>query len=122
MKEIKQNINLGKNNNRNFVLIPYGLFKQKLQSKCKLFGIDYIEVDEAYTSKCDALALEPIKKHKKYLGNRIKRGLFQSSIGKLIDADVNGAINILRKIAGDSLVKGILSNGLVNSPVRVRVV
>ncbi|WP_421077545.1 transposase [Methanothermococcus sp. Ax23] len=122
LKEIKQNINLGKNNNRNFVLIPYGLFKQKLQSKCKLFGIDYIEVDEAYTSKCDALALEPIKKHKKYLGNRIKRGLFQSSIGKLINADVNGAINILRKIAGDSLVKGILSNGLVNSPVRVRVV
>jgi len=56
-----------------------------------------IEKDESYTSKCDALLLESVKKHKKYSGNREKRGLFRSGTGQLLNADINGAINILRK-------------------------
>jgi len=120
LKGIKQNGNLGKRNNQNFQYIPYGLFKQKLKAKCERYGINYIEVDEAYTSKVDALALEPIEKREKYLGRRVKRGLFQSSTGVLINADVNGALNILRKVAGDSPVRAIVGSGRVNRPVRVR--
>ena len=53
--------------------------------------------EESYTSKCDALAMEEIGKHEEYKGKRKKRGLYQSSIGKLINADINGASNIIRK-------------------------
>ena len=56
-----------------------------------------MEINEAYTSKCDSFGLEEICKHEEYLGDRKKRGLFSSSIHKLINADLNGAINILRK-------------------------
>lgn len=78
--------------------------------------------EESYTSKCDALALEPISKHDSYLGKRIKRGLFQSSVGKLINADVNGALNIMRKVVGDSngVIQRIIDSGLLFNPVRVR--
>jgi len=120
LKGIKQNGNLGKRNNQNFQYIPYGLFKRKLKAKCERYGINYIEVDEAYTSKADALALESLVKKEKYWGKRVKRGLYQSSTGVLINADVNGALNILRKVAGDSPVRGIAGSGRVNRPVRVR--
>nr|WP_172967227.1 RNA-guided endonuclease TnpB family protein [Thermococcus sp. 101 C5] len=120
LKGVKQNTDLGRRNNQNFHYIPYGLFKQKLKAKCERYGINYIEVDEAYTSKVDALALEPIEKREKYLGKRVKRGLFQSSTGVLINADVNGALNILRKVAGDSPIGEIAGSGRVNRPVRVR--
>ena len=74
------------------------------------------EIGEAYTSKVDSLALEPICKQIKYLGKRVKRGLFQSSIGKVLNADINGAINILRKSIGDSWIPRILSRGCVFHP------
>ena len=54
--------------------------------------------EESYTSKCDALSLEPICRHDSYLGKRTKRGLFESSQERLINADINGAINIMRKV------------------------
>ncbi|ADI74311.1 transposase, IS605 OrfB family [Methanohalobium evestigatum Z-7303] len=120
LKEIKQEQNIGKKNNQNFQSIPYFLFKSKLQSKCDLYGINYIEEDESYTSKTDALALEPIRKHEEYMGRRIKRGLFKSSTGQLINADVNGALNILRKVVGDSIQR-ITDRGLVSRPERIRV-
>ena len=59
----------------------------------------------------DALALEPIGKHEQYLGRRTKRGLFRSSVGKLINADQNGALNIMRKVVGDSYVSRIVNSG-----------
>ena len=71
---------------------------------------------EAYTSKCDALSFEEIKKHENYLGKRIKRGLFQSSIGRRINADVNGSLNILRKVAGNEFLS---SRGFVVNPVKI---
>ncbi len=97
----KQNINIGKKNNQNFVQIPYDKFNQLLSYKCKLEGINVILHEESYTSKCSFLDNEKICKHKKYLGKRIKRGLFQSSKGKLINADLNGALNILKKVVGE---------------------
>jgi transposase len=72
--------------------------------------------EESYTSKCDALALEEIKNHDEYLGKRIKRGLFSSSKNKLINADLNGAINIMRKYykKNEIEIKEITGIGLCN--------
>ncbi len=60
-------------------------------------GITVIKQEESYSSKCSFLDNEPIKHHKKYLGRRITRGLFKSTTGTIINADVNGAYNILKK-------------------------
>ena len=77
--------------------------------------------EESYTSKCDFLAFEKIGKHENYLGKRKNRGLFQSSVGKLINADVNGALNIMRKVVGDSCesIRRIIDRGLLFNPVRI---
>ena len=91
----KTKVNMGKDNNRIFYQIPYKQFLYKIFRKFK--NTQVIEVDESYTSKCDALMFEEMCHHKNYMGKRIKRGLFKSGSGKLLNADVNGAINIMRK-------------------------
>ena len=96
-KGIKQDINNGSVNNQNFVSIPFFKLKSKLESKCVALGIQYVLQEESYTSKCSCLDLEDICKKGKYCGRRIKRGLYKSSDGRLINADLNGAVNILRK-------------------------
>jgi len=119
-KEWKQECNLGRKNNEKFLSIPHAQLLQYIKYKATQHKIEVIETEESYTSKCDSLALEPVEKQEKYLGKRIKRGLFQSNIGKLINADVNGALNILRKsVACDSLIQEITGRGLVFQPVRV---
>ena len=70
---------------------------QLLKYKCELRGIRFIGTEESYTSKCSFLDEESICKHSIYRGKRLKRGLFQTSSGKLINADVNGSLNIGRK-------------------------
>lgn len=97
----KQDINIGKRNNQSFVQIPYSTFIKMIEYKCKLVGINVLITDESYTSKCSFLDSEDIKKQKEYKGKRIKRGLFKSSEGVLINADVNGSLNILRKVVGN---------------------
>ena len=84
---------------------------------------------EAYTSKADALALEPIEQHETYLGKRKHRGLYISSIGVAANADINAAINIARKAFGDEhwksnpeCQKGIRASGRLTRPLRIRVV
>ena len=114
----KQRTNMGKRNNQKFVQMPFARLTAYLRYKCKMVGIDFVEHEESYTSKCDALALEPICKHEKYLGRRTKRGLFRSSTGKLINADHNGALNIMRKVVGDSYVSRIVNSGHSLCPVR----
>lgn len=93
----KQNIDIGKRNNQNFVQIPFTTFIEKLTYKCYQQGIDVVVQEESYTSKCSFLDDEPICKHEIYLGRRIKRGLFKASDGKIINADINGSANILKK-------------------------
>ena len=83
------------------------------------YGIKVICNEEGYTSKCDGLGLESIEKHEKYIGKRVKRGLFQSSVGKLINADVNGALNIMRKVVGDSSVMKIINSGWLFQPIKL---
>lgn len=118
----KDSINIGKRNNQTFVNISYEKLLSFLQYKCEMCGIKLIINEESYTSKCDGLALEEIGKHETYLGKRVKRGLFQSSIGKLINADVNGSLNILRKVVGDSeITSKIINSGRLFQPVRVNI-
>ena len=100
-EEWKQNINLGRTNNQAFTNIPFCTFINQLDYKCKLEGINVILTEESYTSKCSFLDNEYIEKHESYLGKRIKRGLFKSAKGKLINADLNGSLNILKKVVGE---------------------
>ena len=104
-KDWKQDANIGKRNNQNFVGIPFYKFMQQIEYKCRLKGIKVVETEESYTSKCSFLDGENIGKHEVYKGKRIKRGLFRSSDGTLINADVNGSLNILKKVAGNSIQK-----------------
>ena len=92
----KDSINLCRTNNQNFVSIPYNMLIQMLEYKCRLAGINFVIVNEAYTSKCSFLDREKISKHDSYAGRRVKRGLFISSNGIMINADVNGSLNIMR--------------------------
>lgn len=117
----KNGINLGKKINQKFVEIPFSKLIRKIFYKCKLVGIILQVHEESYTSKVDHLAFEKLGKHDVYLGKRKKRGLFQSSIGKLINADINGAIGIGRKVFGDSYVSKIIDSGLAFNPVRVNI-
>lgn len=91
----KDSINIGRKNNQKFTCIPYFKLISFLKYKCEMIGINLQINEEAYTSKCDSMSFEEVKKHDVYSGRRVKRGLFQSSIGKLLNADVNGALNIL---------------------------
>lgn len=100
-KEWKQGINIGRVNNQNFVNIPYYKLLNMLTYKCELLGITVHITEESYTSKCSFLDNEEICKHEDYKGKRIKRGLYKSSDGRLINADVNGALNILKKVIGE---------------------
>lgn len=103
----KQEVNIGKRNNQNFVNIPHARFIDMLAYKAQLVGIAVVVTEESYTSKCSFLDNERIGKHEVYVGKRVKRGLFRSASGKQYNADVNGAYNIIRKVAPDAFGKGV---------------
>ncbi len=127
---IKQDINMGTRNNQNFVQIPYHTLRCKLQSLCERVGINYVEQEESYTSKASALDGDDVPKFNadnpqtyKFSGQRIKRGLYRTKTGRLINSDANGALNILRKHlnlskADDYLLIGRCS-GCVAQPSRL---
>jgi putative transposase len=93
----KQNSPLGKRNNQYFVTIPYRKLIQQLDYKAKDHRITVIKQEESYSSTCSFLDNESIEHHNKFIGRRITRGLFKSHAGIIINADVNGAYNILKK-------------------------
>ena len=97
----KQEVNIGKRNNQNFVSIPFEKFIFMLTYKCQLEGITVIKINESHTSKCSFLDNEDICHHDKYIGKRIKRGLFKNKSGKIINADLNGSLNIMKKVVGE---------------------
>jgi IS605 OrfB family transposase len=115
----KQNINIGKRNNQNFVQIPHARFIEILTYKAEEQGIVVILTEETYTSKCSLLDNEPLEKREQYLGKRVKRGLFQSSEGRFINADINGAGNMIRKVVPNAFADGI--EALVVAPLRVAI-
>lgn len=97
----KQEIELGSVNNQKFTFIPFLTLLTYLEHKARQYGITLIRTEESYTSKCSFLDNESLCKQDHYQGKRVKRGLFCSSTGQLINADINGAMNILRKVIGD---------------------
>ena len=123
----KQSINIGKKNNQKFVSIPHSKLIEQIQYKAEEVGIEVVLTEESYTSKTDHFALEPLKKHscdkiaRPTLGKRIKRGLFRSSTGRILNADTNGAIGIARKVICESSISELLANrGVVTTPFRVQ--
>jgi putative transposase len=113
----KQAADLGKRTNQSFVFIPHARFVQMLRYKAELVGIQVMVAEESYTSKCSFLDLEPLGKQKVYAGKRVKRGLFRASTGQCLNADINGAYNILRKVVPNAFGNGI--GGVVVHPVRI---
>lgn len=116
----KQEVNIGKVNNQKFVSIPHSVLIEQLKYKLKQYGIEVIVHEESYTSKAsaldnDAMPDEPVTMGPRpvFSGSRVKRGLYKASSG-LINADVNGALNILRKATGDAL--GPACRGVVFTP------
>ena len=123
----KRSSNMGKRINQNFIGIPHQKMIEMIEYKANLAGIVVIQANEAYTSQTSFLDNElPINqngdKARKRKGlspvkRRIKRGLFKSNKGILINADVNGALQILRKVVPNAFADGIDGIGLV--PVKL---
>jgi len=118
----KQGSNMGKQNNQNFLSLPHRKLIDQLVYKCEEVGIEVILTEEAYTSKIDHFVEEEMKHHDKYAGRRIHRGLYRSSTGILINADLNGALGIMRKVFPEkalALAKLIGDSGVAFTPVIV---
>jgi putative transposase len=122
----KQEVNLGKRTNQNFVSVPHARFIEMLTYKAELVGIQVIVTEESYTSKASFLDADPLPvygtpeaKTPTFSGRRVKRGLYRAGGGRNINADVNGAYNIIRKVAPDAFMQG--SRGCVVHPVRLAV-
>ncbi|WP_066380575.1 MULTISPECIES: RNA-guided endonuclease TnpB family protein [unclassified Anabaena] len=120
----KQNANLGSINNQNFVCIPHNRFVQQLSYKAKLVGINVLVSEESYTSVASFLDQDTLPtygesdfKEVKFSGRRIKTKLYRAGNGLLIHADVNGSLNILRKVVPTAFSLGI--GGVVVRPVGV---
>ena len=119
-------VNLGKVNNQKFVMIPYGRMKDRLEYLCKLYNINYILQEESYTSKASFFDQDDIPtwnpqnpKQGNFSGKRISRGQYQTLNKSVINADVNGALNILRKSNVVSC-EALYSRGDVITPLRIR--
>ena len=118
---------MGKQNNQTFKNIPFGKIKEKLAYLCDIYHIKFFVQEESYTSKAsfwdrDKIPVYDAKNPQTYIfsGKRIKRGLYKTSTGKIFNADVNGALNILSKSTVVALT-GLYNRGEVTTPVRIRV-
>jgi IS605 OrfB family transposase len=118
---------IGPANNQNFVNLPFGEIRKKLEYLCKLYGINFVLQEESYTSKAsffdgDDIPVygETIDTPPTFSGKRVKRGLYRSANGYEFNADVNGALNILCKSKVVCL-QALYSRGVVATPLRIRV-
>ena len=123
----QQSSHIGKRNNQNFVNIPYGQLRSKLEYLCKLNGIIFVKQEESYTSKSSFWDQDDIPVYNadnpreyQFSGNRVHRGQYKTASGKTINADVNGALNIMRKSSVVD-VSILYSRGEVDTPVRIRI-
>ena len=123
----QRNSNIGKANNQTFINIPFGKLREKLEYLCKLYSLRFVEQEESYTSKSSFFDMDILPKFEEdkpqtysFLGKRIKRGLYQTSKGYIFNADINGALNILRKSNVVDL-EVLYSRGVVDTPARIRI-
>lgn len=123
----QRNSHIGKQNNQNFANIPYGRLRDKLTYMCELNGITYVEQEESYTSKASFWDKDNIPvynndnpKEYEFSGNRVHRGLYKTANGKTFNADINGALNIMRKssVVDMNILYG---RGEVDTPIRIRI-
>jgi len=120
LKNIKQELD----NNKDFVAIPIQGLKKLIEYKAKLAGIEVNIINEAFTSGCSALDLEELKKDNHDKSRRIERGLFVTNDNIKINADVNGALNILRKFLNstpDSVKRRRDKGSVSHPPQRIRI-
>jgi IS605 OrfB family transposase len=119
----KQAISLGKRTNQNFVFVPHAWFVEMLRYKAELVGIHVVVTEESYTSQASFLdgdplpVYDPARPPPVFRGRRVKRGLYRAGDGRRLNADVNGAYNILRKVVPDAFGNGM--GGVVVHPVRI---
>ena len=125
-KDWKQDINIGSKNNQSFTSISHNMFINMLKYKCRLNRINIVCIEESYTSKSSFLDSDPIPSLKdenvNFSGKRIKRGLYRSSSGSIINADINGSFNILRKFVLKEVGDVDLlptDRGFVFNPIRI---
>ena len=118
---------IGKRNNQNFVNIPYGQLRSKLEYLCRLNGIIFVKQEESYTSKSSFWDRDDIPVYNadnpreyQFSGKRVHRGQYKTASGKTINADVNGALNIMRKSSVVD-VNILYGRGEVDTPVRIRI-
>lgn len=123
----QRNSHIGKQNNQNFVSIPYGKLREKLECLCELNDIAFVKQEESYTSKASFWDKDTISVYNSdnpqvyaFSGKRVHRGLYKRADGKVFNADVNGALNILRKSNVVSL-DALYSSGEVDTPIRIRI-
>ena len=138
---LKQNSNMGKRNNQtavaplgetprphclNFVQIPIFTLRSKLESLCERYGLNYIEQEESYTSRASSLDRDKMPVYNadnpakiKFSGRRVKRGLYKTQAGHLINADANGSLNIGFKSKHKAFSR--VSRVCLTQPVRVNV-
>ena len=119
--------NIGKRNNQIFVNIPYGKLRDKLEYLCELNGITLVMQEESYTSKASFWDKDVIPVYKSddteehhFSGKRIHRGQYRTASGQVLNADVNGALNIMRKSSVVD-VNILYSRGEVDTPIRIRI-
>ena len=118
----KQKADIGKQNNQNFVSIPFEMLKSMIELKACEYGVTVVRNEESYTSKASFLDSDDIPvyvegdetKHR-FSGKRIQRGLYRSSDGTVLNADINGAANILRKAGCDT--SSVILTNLLNPEV-----
>lgn len=123
----QRNTNLGRVNNQKFVMIPYGKIKSRIEYLCSVYGINFVQQEESYTSKASFFDNDEMPKWNpqnpkqgNFSGTRITRGQYRTSSGYTFNADVNGALNILRKSNLVDLTV-LQRRGEVNTPLRIRI-
>lgn len=108
-KNWKKEINLGPKNNYHFTIIPFNILIEQIEYKAEEYGIKVKLTEESNTSKASFLDGDPLPEYNKdknnyqFSGKRVKRGLYQAGDGTKINADVNGAYNIIRKLYPDKI-------------------
>lgn len=124
--DFKRNINIGHKNNQTFTNISFGDFRQLLSGLCERYGIQYVEQEESYTSKSSFIDRDILPEYKPeqpytggFSGKRVHRGLYKTKDGTVVNADMNGAANILRK-SKQNFDFEELCRGLLASPQRIR--
>lgn len=123
---MKNGMNLGTKTNQKFVQIPTGRLKDRIAQLCEQYGIRFVETEESYTSKASFVDLDLLptfgEKPEGWQpsGQRVKRGLYRTLQGLLINADCNGAANIGRKVAATlGLCLKEVSRGALLTPLKV---